>query len=135
MQRLALRSTQLTAVLLVASVALIGPGLAGLGGSLPLAFAFLAAAVLLFLVRERLGSVGHVGWIRLGEVARVAWVGPAIAAVLLLGAGGASPGELQALGGLCGLLGMLNYFLRPVYGILYAAGRYVSRAVDGTRGS
>lgn len=134
MQRLALRSTQLTAVLLVASVALIGPGLAGLGGSLPLAFALLAAAVLLFLVREQLESMGQVGWIQLGVLCRVAWIGPAIPGVLLLGAGGASPGELQALGGLCGLLGMLNYFLRPVYGILYAAGRYVVHAVDGTRG-
>lgn len=135
MQRLALRSTQLTAVLLVASVVLILPGLAGFGGSLPLAFALLVAAVPLFLVSEQLASVGRVGWVPLGAVGSVAWIGPTIGGVLLLVAGGASPGELQAYGGLCGLLGMLNYFLRPVYGILYAAGRYVSRAIDGARGS
>lgn len=135
MQRLALRSTQLTAVLLVASVALILPGLAGLGGTLPLALLFLSAAILLLVARESLASVGRVGWIPLGAAARVAWIGPTIAGLLLLLAGGASPGELQALGGLCGLLGMLNYFLRPVYGIVLAAGRYVSRAIDGTRGS
>lgn len=135
MQRLALRSTQLTAVLLVASVVLIVPGLAGLGASLPLALLLLAAAIALLLARESLASVGRIGWIPFGALGRVAWIGPAVAGVLLLVAGGASPGELQAYGGLCGLFGMLNYFLRPVYGIVYAAGRYVSRAVGGTRGS
>lgn len=133
MQRLALRSVQLTAALLVASFALIGPGLAGLGASLPLALVVLAAAALLFAVRDDLAAVGHVGWIPLGATLRVAWAGPLLAAVIVILAGGASPGELQAYGGLCGLVGMVNYFLRPVYGLLYAAGRYVGRALGGTR--
>ena len=32
----------------------------------------------------------------------------------------ASAEELQALGGIVGLVGMVNYFLRPVYLLLYS---------------
>lgn len=133
MQRLALRSVQLTAALIVASVALIGPGLAGLGASLPLALIILAVAAILVAARDELAEIGYVGWIPLGATLRVAWAGSLLAGVVVLVAGGASPGELQAYGGLCGLVGMVNYFLRPVYGLLYAAGRYVGRALGGTR--
>lgn len=134
MQRLALRSVQLTAILLVASVALIGPALAGLGASIPLAVVLFGAGALLFAGRRDLGAIGIVRWIPLGPTLRVAWIGPLLAALIALLASGASPGELQALGGLCGLAGMVNYFLRPVYGLLVAAGRYVRRTVDGARG-
>lgn len=133
MQRLALRSVQLTAAMLVASVALIGPGLAGLGASLPLGVVLLAAGALLFAGREEIAAIGRVGWVPLGAMLCVAWAGLALAAAVALLASDASPGELQAYGGLCGLLGMLNYFLRPIYGLVYAAGRYVSRTLDGSR--
>ena len=35
----------------------------------------------------------------------------------------ATAGEVQALGGLIGLAGMGNYFLRPVYRLVYGVGR------------
>ena len=49
------------------------------------------------------------------------WLGPTIAAIvgivgLLIGA---SPGELQALGGVAGLVGVFNMLLRPVYRIVH----------------
>jgi len=49
------------------------------------------------------------------------WLGPAIAAVVGIYGSliGASPGELQALGGVVGLLGVLNLLLRPVYRIAH----------------
>ena len=133
MQVPARRSTQLTAVLLVASLALIAPGLLGLGASVLLGAMLLAAAIGLFAWRRPLASVGPVGWVAIGPMLGVAWLGPALAGLLVLVASGATPGELQAYGGLLGLLGMLNYFLRPVYGLLYGAGRYVSRALGDGR--
>lgn len=49
------------------------------------------------------------------------WLGPAIAAIVaLIGVlMGASAGELQALGGMTGLLGVINLLLRPVYRIAH----------------
>jgi len=49
------------------------------------------------------------------------WLGPTIAAIvgivgLLIGA---SPGELQSLGGVVGLIGVFNLLLRPVYRIVH----------------
>ena len=38
--------------------------------------------------------------------------------------------ELQALGGVVGLAGMVNYFLRPVYRAGYAVVRFVARTVS-----
>jgi hypothetical protein len=40
--------------------------------------------------------------------------------VALLLVPGASPEELQALGGIAGFVGMINYFLRPVYFLVYS---------------
>jgi hypothetical protein len=134
MQRLALRSTQLTAVFLVASVALIGPALAGVGASLPLALLLAVAVTLLYVGRADIAAVGWVGWIPLGPTLRVAWLGAILALVLVVVSLGATTGELQAYGGLCGLAGMVNYFLRPLYGLVIAAWRYVDRALGGTRG-
>lgn len=104
-----------TVVLLAASLTLIGPGIAGLGGSLGLAVAQVALAAVLFVGRDRLGTgpsaLGH----DLGYYGEVLWLGPLVgAAVTVLGLT-ATPAELQALGGLVGLAGMANYFLRPVY--------------------
>jgi hypothetical protein len=51
----------------------------------------------------------------LGGYGTVLWLGPVVAIVVCLLAFGATPSELQSLGGLVGLAGMVNYFLRPVY--------------------
>lgn len=122
-------SVRATFVLLVASLLLVGPGLAGLGSSLVLAVAVLATAVGLFALRARIPGGPTVLDQKLGAYARVVWVGPAIAGAVCLAFLGASPAELQALGGLVGLLGMVNYFLRPVY----SAGSLLFRRVTGSR--
>lgn len=129
------RLLQATAVLLVASVALIAPSLAGLGTSLPLALVLAVVAGGLFAVRDRLASAGPVARIQVGGYLHVAWLGPLVGAAVVLVAPGASPGELQALGGLCGLLGMVNYFLRPIYALVIGAVRAVDRRIGGPRGS
>lgn len=132
MQRLGRAVTVLTAILVVASVALIGPGLAGLGASPFLAISLGAATGLLYAVRDRLGDVRRVAGVDLGAVLGVAWVGALLAVVLIIAVPGASPGEVQATGGLCGLAGMANYFLRPVYGLVYGTVRRLDRALSGS---
>lgn len=120
------RFLQATAVLLVASVALIVPSLIGLGASLPLVAAFAIVGGALFAGSERLAAVS-VPTLRVGPLLGVAWLGPVVAGLVVLVALDASPGELQALGGLCGLVAMANYFLRPVYGVATSVGRAVGR--------
>ncbi len=104
-----------TVVLLVASVVIIAPGAAGLGGSLLLVAAALALAGGLYAVRDRLAEAPEVFGHDLGSYGRVLWVAPQVAAVVFVLSLGTTPGELRALGGIVGLVGMANYFLRPVY--------------------
>lgn len=129
MSALAHRTQRLTVVLLVASVSLIVPGLGGLGASFPLAVGLAAVAGLLFAARDELAAATRRRRLSLGSYFRELWVGPLVAAVVALAMLGASPGEVQALGGLCGLVGMLNYFLRPIYAALVGLGRYVGRTL------
>lgn len=129
MSRLAPRTQRLTVVLLAASLTLVGPGVAGLGASLSLSVVLGIGAGVLLAVRDRLAAVGRWHGLDLGHYLRDVWAGPLVGAAVVLGAPGATPGEVQALGGICGLLGMLNYFLRPVYVALYGLGRYVRRAL------
>jgi hypothetical protein len=114
-----------TVVLLAASAVLIGPGVAGIGSSFVLAGTLVALAALLFAGSGALGAapraVGH----EVGDYGAVLWVAPLVAAAVVLLALDATPGELQALGGLVGLAGMANYFLRPLYRLGYAALRTV----------
>ena len=129
MTRAPYRLRQATAVFLVASGVLIGTSLAGVGASLALvgAVGFLAAA--LFAVRDRLASAVPAPARSLGPLLAVTWLGPVVAGLLVLIAPDATPGELQTLGGLCGLVAMANYFLRPVYGFAIRAGRRIGRTV------
>mgnify|MGYP000645744750 CR=1 FL=1 len=53
--------------------------------------------------------------------------GPALAAVATALVFGATPAEVQTVGGLLGFLGMVNYFLRPVYHMAYS---FVESAVQ-----
>lgn len=126
------RLLQATAVLLLASVLLVAPGAAGLGTSIPLAFALAALAGVLFVLRDRLAALGPVAGLPLGGYLHVAWVGPLVAAAAVVLSPGASPGELQAIGGFCGLLGMVNYFLRPVYALAIGLVRSIDRRLGGT---
>ncbi|MEF8852697.1 MAG: hypothetical protein V5A28_09800 [Haloarculaceae archaeon] len=113
---------RLTLALLAGAAVLVAPGTLGVGGSL-----LLVAGV----------AVLAVAWVPLGEAlldspwrrvdphgfAADLWVGFLIAAVVVVLFPDATPGELQALGGLVGLAGMCNYFLRPVYRLAYGVGR------------
>lgn len=129
------RLLQATAVLLFASLTLVVPALAGLGTSIPLALVLAALGGALFPARDRLAAVGGVGGVPIGGYLHVVWLGPLVGAGVALASLGASPGELQALGGLCGLAGMLNYFLRPIYALGLAALRAVDRWVGGSQGT
>jgi hypothetical protein len=111
---------RMTVVLVAASLALIIAGAGGIGGSLALAALLVVVAGLLSVVALGVDDGPEVLGHDLGRYAKVLWVGALIAALLVVVARDATPGELQALGGLVGLLGMVNYFLRPVYRLAYA---------------
>ncbi|MEF8812577.1 MAG: hypothetical protein V5A55_02005 [Halovenus sp.] len=106
---------RLTAVLLATSVFLIGPSLLGLGASPVLALALLVFAALLYAGTVVLPFPAPFYGHDLSVYQQDLWLGPALAAAAVLFFLGATPGELQALGGLAGAAGMVNYFLRPVY--------------------
>mgnify|MGYP006291260009 CR=1 FL=1 len=108
---------RLTVVLVVGSAALVLSGRAGVGGSLPFAAGLVALAGLLFAATDQVGDGPRVLGHDLGRYAAVLWLGALAAAATVLLALDATPGEIQAVGGLMGLAGMLNYFLRPVYRI------------------
>lgn len=129
MSPLAPRTQRLTVVLLAASLALVGPGLAGLGASLLLSLALGVAAGVLLAARDRLAALGRWHGLDVGTYLRDLWAGPLVGAAVVLAAPGATPAEVQALGGLCGLFGMLNYFLRPIYATLFGLGRYLRRTL------
>jgi hypothetical protein len=120
-------TVRVTAVLVAASALLVGLGMNGVGGSATLAAVLLGAGVGLFAARDWLAEfpvvVGH----DLGFYGEAAWLAPVAAAGAALLAVGATAAELQAVGGLVGLAGMANYFLRPVYHFIFRLGRYATR--------
>lgn len=109
-----------TVHLLVAGGSLIAASVAGLGGSARLVGACLAAAVGLFALRQRVPPMGTVLGQDVQRTVENLWIAPALAATTTALALGATPGEVQALGGILGLVAMLNFFLRPVYYGVYA---------------
>ena len=123
-------AAEFSALLLAAAFALIGASLLGLGGSLLLAAVFALASVALFVLREPLADLASTSYL-LARTVEDLWIGTAAATMTVLVALGTTPGELQTLGGLVGLAGMLNYFLRPLYGLLYRIGNRLSNAANG----
>jgi len=122
------QTVRITVVFLATSVALIVPGLAGVGASPPLAAALAVLAGGLFAVRDQLASlVESVGY-GLSTYAGDLWLAPLLGAFVVLVVLDASPAELQTVGGLAGLVGMGNYFLRPVY----FAGYSIYRRLGGS---
>jgi len=109
---------RVTVVLLVTSVIVIAPGLAGIGGSVALVVAALGVAGGLYAVRERLRAAPRVARHDLGSHGETLWTSGVVAAAVFALGLTATPGELRALGGIVGLAGMANYFLRPVYRLL-----------------
>jgi len=118
---------RVTALSVAAGVVLVVAGAAGLGGSVPLLAALVALALGLYAGRDRLAALPRTVGHDLGAYGRDGWVAPLLAAAAVAVAGETSPAELQAVGGLLGLAGMINYFLRPVYHGLVAVGRYAGR--------
>lgn len=118
-----------TFVLLTASVALILPSLAGIGASGPAFAVLLAAAAVLAAVRPHIAALPPVVGYDIGNPLKDIWLGPVVGvAMVLIIAPGASAGELQAIGGIAGFLGMVNYFVRPLYLYLYhLLHRFVAR--------
>ena len=122
---------QLTALFLVASGLLLALGLAGISSSLLIAAFLFALAVGLALTRPDEGSVGRIRNVDLDALLRSLWIAPALSAVTLLFELGATPEEVVALGGILGLLGMANYFLRPIYLLAYGIIRSLTADSDG----
>lgn len=123
-------TAEFSILLLAASFALIGASLLDIGASLPLAAVLALASVGLFLTRERLGAT-VADYYLLARSVEDLWIGTTAATVTVLVSLGATPGELQTLGGLIGLAGMLNYLVRPVYRLVYRTGRRLSDATNG----
>lgn len=116
-----------SAILIVASVALGVPGTLGVGASLALVVTYLAAGAGLYVARDELTDVPTVAGHDLGSYGAVLWLVPVVAAGVTLLALDATPAEVQALGGLVGLVGMANYFLRPVYYAVAVLVEYAGR--------
>ncbi|AUG46047.1 hypothetical protein BVU17_00330 [Haloarcula taiwanensis] len=106
---------QVTVLLLVAAALAIGFGVAGIGASLPIVVGLLVLTAVLFVARPDADRFGPVAGVDVGGIARSLWLAPLVTALALLVRLSATPGEVQAIGGLLGLAGMANYFLRPVY--------------------
>jgi len=124
------RTMQVTVVCLVAAGILLVLGVAGASASPVLVAALLAIAAGLYLTRPST-SIGVVAGIDVDGLLSMLWVAPALAALPVLLELSATPEELQALGGLLGLAGMANYFLRPLYLLTYAAGAKLSALAGG----
>ncbi|MFB6087951.1 MAG: hypothetical protein ABEJ85_05470 [Haloarculaceae archaeon] len=116
---------RVTVVLLTAGFALIGLGAAGIESSLPVVIGLLVAAGCLHgLARLLEGTaVERVDDARLHADL---WLGPVVGAAVALVWLDATAGELQALGGIVGLVGMVNYFLRPVFHLVWLVGQRVA---------
>ena len=109
-----------TVFLLVAGFLLIGASLVDVGATVPLAAVSLLLTIALFAARDYVPPIGTVAGRDLRGVLTDSWIATALAATTTAVALGATPGELQSLGGLLGLVAMANYFLRPVYFAVYA---------------
>jgi hypothetical protein len=126
------RTLEFTFVMLAASVVLIVPSLLGLGGSGEVLGVLLAVGALLAAVRPAIADLPLVAGHDVGRYTKELWLGPVVAVVMVpLLAPGATAGELQSIGGLAGLVGMLNYFLRPIYFSVYGlVRRFAPNSID-----
>ncbi|WP_336336179.1 hypothetical protein [Haloarcula brevis] len=106
---------RVTVLLLVAAALAIGLGAAGRGASLPIIAGLLALTAVLYAARSDADRFGPVAGVDVDGVVRSLWLAPLVTVLALLVRLSATPGEMQAIGGLLGLAGMANYFLRPVY--------------------
>jgi hypothetical protein len=127
---LAAETMRVTAVLVVTSALLVGLGVAGVGATPALAVILLGAGAGVFALQDGVTDLPVVLGHDLGFYGEAAWLVPVAAAGATLLATGATAAEVQAVGGLVGLAGMVNYFLRPVYHTVLRLGQYVARAAS-----
>jgi hypothetical protein len=123
------RAVEATALALVASGLLIGASLVGVGGGIGLVAALAVLAALLAAGKNVLPRPGRVVGHDFDLYCRDLWAGPALAAVATAVVFGATPVEIQTVGGVIGFVGMVNYFLRPVYHMAYSVVERVVGAV------
>jgi hypothetical protein len=122
------RTLRATVVLLFTSALLIGPALLGVSASWPFIGGLVGLGLALGAIRSRLVTLPRLLGHDLGMYAQDLWLGPVGGAVLIAGiAPAGSPGELQSIGGLAGLVGMVNYFVRPLYFFVYRQVRRLLR--------
>lgn len=110
---------QVTVLCLIASGTLLALGAAGVPASLALVAFLLVLSAGLYYTRPDTDG-GRLLGIDIGRLLATLWLAPALSALAVVVEPTASPAELLALGGLVGLAGMLNYFLRPVYLLAYS---------------
>lgn len=115
MTRWSVRLLRLTIVCLATSATLILPGIAGLDPSLPLAGALFVLGAACVAVRDRLTDLPTVVGYDLGRYGQDLWLAGVLGGLVVLLGPAESAVELLTLGGVVGLLGMANYFLRPVF--------------------
>jgi len=109
------RTLRLTIVCLAASALLIPPSLVGVGPSIPFAVVLGVVSAACVAARDRLATLPTVIGYDLGRYGQDLWLAAALAALVVILGPAESPTELRALGGVVGLVGMVNYFVRPIY--------------------
>lgn len=118
---------QLAALLLLGGLVLIGASLLGLGATPVLFGALMAVTVALYLARGAIPRVEPVADWALADLGGDLWLASLVAAAAVVVVFGATPGEVQSMGGLVGLAGVLAYVLRPFVRLL---GRLWFRVTD-----
>jgi hypothetical protein len=109
---------RLSALLLLAGFLIIGAGLLELESGPVIFGPLLAVAVALWLARDAIPVVQRYPRWALSDLGSELWLTPLVAASVVIAAPGATPGELQAIGGLVGLAALLIFVLRPLYRLL-----------------
>lgn len=124
-------TTQVTVVFLVAAGIVLALGLVGARATPFIVAVCVGLACGLYLTRPDTELGGVLG-VDIDGLLETLWLAPAVAAVPLVFELGATAAEMQALGGLLGLAGMVNYFLRPLYLVVYSVAAALSRQLEGT---
>ena len=124
-------TTRVTVVCLVAAGIVLALGLVGARATPFIIVACVLLACGLSLTRPDT-ELGVVLDVDIDGLLETLWLAPAVAAVPLVFELGATAAEMQALGGLLGLAGMVNYFLRPLYLVVYSVVAALNRQLEGS---